>query len=109
MLNTESSAPRLGLGNHDHSDVEGQMDIRGNQEWAAETEKGRRFAGRPLGFAVMTEVLGCREAGFRFWETALRQGQRQGQRQGEGQGQWVGRVLWPVWRDVWLSMLIWFQ
>ena len=29
MLNTESSAPRLGLGNHDHSDVEGQMDFRG--------------------------------------------------------------------------------
>ena len=44
-----------------------------------------RLARRPLGFAVMSEVLGCRE-GFRFWETALRQGQRQGEGQGQGQG-----------------------
>ena len=66
--------------------LRGRWIFGGNQEWAEETEKGGRFAGRPLGFAVMTEVLGCREAGFGFWETALRQGQRQGEGQGQGQG-----------------------
>ena len=52
--------------------LRGRLIFGGNQERVAETEKGGRFAGRPLGFAVMTEVLGCREAGFGFWETALR-------------------------------------
>ena len=109
MLNTESSAPRLGLGNNDHSDVEGQMDFRGESRMGwRDWERGKirweaiRLCSHDRSAWLQRSrlrILGnCPEA-----RTKTRRRTRTGTRT------WVGRVLWPVWRDVWLSVLIWFQ